>query len=131
MNVQGGYRGSTGPEFDRLLVESVDESFALILGEIPKRALYASIEKNHGVAINRVPERVDDFTVALETLFGVPASRSIARVIVKRLYSELGLTYVERPDWRLPDYVNEAKSRMTLCSRSNDRSLTLEDLPRR
>jgi len=39
---------------------------------------------------------------------------AIERVIVKRLYSELGLTYVERPDWRLPDYVSEARSRTTL-----------------
>jgi hypothetical protein len=129
--MQRGYRRSTGPEFDRLLVESVHESFALILGEIPKRALYASIERNYAVAISRVPERLDDFAEALETLFGVPASRSIARVIVKRLYSELGLTYIERPDWRLPDYVNEAKSRMTLCSGPYDRSLTFEDLARR
>jgi hypothetical protein len=57
---------------------------------------------------------LNEFTAALETFFGVMPSKAMVRIIVKRLYSKLGLTYVERPDWRLFDYVNEAKSRRTL-----------------
>ena len=110
-------------EIDRMLVEALDESFAAILGEIPKKTVYDILEKKHAIAVNRIPERLNEFTTALVTLFGVMASKVIVRIIVKRLYSKLGLTYVERPDWRLPDYVNEAKSRRTLFNDPAELSL--------
>jgi hypothetical protein len=97
-----------------LLVESLNESFVTILGEIPKKTVYDILEKNHGIAWNHIPERLNEFTVALETLFGAVPSKAMVRFIVKRLYSKLGLTYIERPEWRLPDYVSEAKSRTTM-----------------
>ena len=109
-----GHRGTSGNDFDRLLVKVLDESFASILGEIPKRTLYGVLETNHTITANRIPERLDDFTLALETLFGAAATKVIVRIIARRLYSKLGLTYIDRPDWRLPDYVSEAKSRTTL-----------------
>jgi hypothetical protein len=105
---------STAPDFDRLLVESLDESFAAILGEIPKKTVYDVLQKNHAITRNRIPERLNEFTDALETVFGAASSKVLERIIVKGLYSKLGLTYVERPDWRLFDYVTEAKSRTTL-----------------
>jgi hypothetical protein len=54
------------------------------------------------------------FTAALETLFGATCSKVLTRIIAKGLYSKLGLTFIERPDWRLLDYLTEAKSRTTL-----------------
>jgi hypothetical protein len=114
------------PEIDRMLVEALNESFATILGEIPKRTVYDILEKKHAIAVNRIPERLNEFTTALETLFGVMPSKAIVRIIVKRLYSKLGLTYVERPDWRLPDYVNEAKSRRTLFNEPAELSLKFD-----
>ena len=109
-----GHRGTLRHDFDGLFVKVLDESFTSILGEIPKRTLFSVLETNHAIAANRIPERLDDFTLALETLFGVAPSKAIVRIIAKRLYSKLGLTFIERPDWRLPDYVSEAKSRTTL-----------------
>jgi hypothetical protein len=105
---------STGPEFDRLLVQSLDESFTAILGEIPKKTLYDGLEKNYAIARNRIPERLNELTAALETVFGTTCNKVIVRIIAEGLYSKLGLTFIERPDWRLPDYVTEAKSRTTL-----------------
>jgi len=103
-------------EFDRLLVESLDENVAMILGEIAKKVVYEILEKKYTIARNRIPERLNELTSAFETMFGAVSSTIIVRVIVKRLYSELGLTYVERPDWRLPDYVSEARSRTKLLN---------------
>lgn len=105
---------STAPRFDRLLVEALDESFAAILGEIPKKTVYDILEKNHAITRNRIPEKLNEFTVALETVFGAAPSKVLERIVVKELYSKLGLTYIERPDWKLDDYVTEAKSRTTL-----------------
>jgi hypothetical protein len=114
VHVQTGGPRSITADFDRLLVESLDESFAAILGEIPKKTVYDVLQKNHAIARNHIPERLNEFTAALETVFGAASSRVLERIIVKGLYSKLGLTYVERPDWRLFDYVTEAKSRTTL-----------------
>jgi hypothetical protein len=124
--VQTRCHSSREPEIDRMLVESLNESFATILGEIPKKTVYDILEKKHAIAVNRIPERLNEFTTALETLFGFTGSNAIVRIIVKRLYSKLGLTYVERPDWRLPDYVNEAKSRRTLFNEPAELSLKFE-----
>ena len=104
----------SGSEFNRLLVQSLDESFTQILGEIPKKTFYDGLQKSHAIARNRIPERLNEFTAALETVFGVTCSRVLVRIIAMELYSKLGLTFIERPDWRLLEYVTEAKSRTTL-----------------
>jgi hypothetical protein len=101
-------------ELDRLLVESVDESFAAILGEIPKKTLFDLLEKNRAITKNRIPEKLNEFTTAMDTVFGTTTSKVLESLIVKGLYSKLALTYIERPDWRLLDYLTEAKSRTTL-----------------
>ncbi len=121
-------RGDSGkePEIDRMLVEALNESLATILGEIPKKTVYDILKKKHAIAVNRIPERLNEFTTVLETLFGVMASKVIVRIVVKRLYLKLGLTYVERPDWRLADYVNEAKSRRTLFNDPAELSLVFD-----
>lgn len=103
-------------DFNSLLIESLDESVAMVLGEIAKRAVYETIDKNYNIARSHIPEKLNEFTMALEAIFGVTASKTMTRVIIKRLYSKLGLTFVERPDWRLPDYATEARSRMSLFS---------------
>jgi hypothetical protein len=112
----------TGPEFDRLFVQSLDDSFTKILGEIPMKTFYDGLEKKHAITRNRIPERLDEFTAALEIVFGVTCSKVLMRIIATELYSKLGLTFIERPDWRLHEYVTEAKSRTTLFKH---RKLTL------
>lgn len=117
-------------EFDRLLIESLDESAAMVLGEIARKAVYEVLEKKYGIERNRIPERLNELTSAFETIFGATAGKTMVRAIVKRLYSKLGLTFVEIPDWRLPDYVREARARMTLYRDSTQRPLTWERLAR-
>ena len=112
-------------EIDRMLVESVNESFAAILGEIPKKTVCDILEKKHAIAVNRIPERLNEFTAALETLFGFTGSKAIVRIIVKRLYSKLALTYIERPEWRLSDYVSEARSRTTMFDAPKTRRFSI------
>ena len=104
----------TTSELDRLLVESLDESFAAILGEIPKKTLFDLLERNHIITKNCIPEKLNDFTTAMDTVFGTTTSKVLESIVVKGLYSKLALTYIERPDWRLLDYMIEARSRTTL-----------------
>jgi len=117
-------------EFDRVLIESLDESTAAVLGEIAKKSIYEILEKNYAITRNRVPERLNELTSAFEAMFGAASSKTIVRTIVKRLYTKLGLTFVEMPDWRLPDYVKEARARSILYGDSSKRHLTWERLLR-
>jgi len=117
-------------QFNRLLIESLDESAAMVLGEIARKAVYEVLEKKYGIERNHIPERLNELTSAFETIFGPVPSKTMVRAIVKRLYSKLELTFVEIPDWRLPDYVREARARMTLYGGSTERPLTWERLAR-
>jgi hypothetical protein len=117
-------------EFDRLLVESLDESAAMVLGEIARKAVYEILETKYDITRNRIPERPNELTSAFERMFGTAPSRTILRAIAKTLYSKLGLTFIEIPDWRLPDYVREARTRMTVDGDSGKRHLVWERLIR-
>jgi len=105
-------------EFDRLLIESVDESLAGLLGDVVRKAVYDALEKHFSITRNQIPERLDDFSLGLEKSFGIVPSKTIGKVIVKRFHSKLGLLFVERADWRLPDYVREARTKMSGRSES-------------
>ncbi len=94
-----------------MLVESVDESLTGVLGEIVRNAVYNALEKHYSIARNQIPERLNDFALGLDRSFGVVPGKTIGKVIVKRLYSKLGLTFIEKTDWRLPDYVKEARTK--------------------
>jgi hypothetical protein len=96
-------------EFDRLLADSLNQSAATVLGEIASKALFEVIENKYAVARNRIPERPEELTLALERSVGIAVSKTIERIVAKRLYSKLGLTFVGKTNWRLADYVREAR----------------------
>ena len=104
--------------FDRLLIESVDETLAAVLGEIIREAVYDALKNRFNITMDQVPEKLDDFSLDLEKLMGKVPSRTLRKAIIKRFYAELGLEFVERANWRLPDYVREARTKMSGRSES-------------
>jgi hypothetical protein len=99
--------------FDRLLINSVEETLAALLGEILREAVYDALRNRFNITMDQVPERLDDFSLDLEKLLGTVPSKTIRRAMIKRFYAELGLEFVERANWRLPDYVREARTKMS------------------
>lgn len=61
---------------------------------------------------------VNDFTIllaesvseGLRDLLGEKSSRMITKIIVKRLYSRLGLEFWERSNYSFSDYLREART---------------------
>lgn len=104
--------------FDRLLIESVDETLAAVLGEILKEAVYDALRNRYNITVDQVPQRLDDFSLDLEKLMGAAPSKTIRRAIIKSFYAKLGLEFVERANWRLPNYVREARTKMSGRSES-------------
>ncbi|MGQ9564928.1 MAG: hypothetical protein ACUVT5_00065 [Candidatus Bathyarchaeales archaeon] len=82
-------------DFEELLLEAIDEGLSS-LGESSKWAIYFHLEKNFKIEKREIPSRIQDFTEALEGIFGVGAS-FLEILIMKRLYEKIGVT-VEWPE---------------------------------
>lgn len=88
--------------FCQILVESIDEAF-LTLGENAKSSIYFYLETKCAIPKQDIPNRVDDFSDALEEIFGM-AARQIEILIMKCLNQRVDCTYKwVSPKWLVPD----------------------------
>lgn len=94
-------------QFNCSLLEAVDESL-LALGEVARRSIYRHLEWNYQVERGDIPEKLEAFHKCLQGIFGA-ATNVIERLVAKRLYSKLGLSFESYENWTLVDYVNHAK----------------------
>jgi hypothetical protein len=94
--------------FREALLEAVDYGL-LVLGEIVRQAIYERIEKDHGIKRAEIPERLEAFHKALESVLGVSA-KTVERLIARNLYQRLGLNFTPHPEWTLIEYVDHAKA---------------------
>jgi hypothetical protein len=94
--------------FREALLEAVDYGLT-VLGEIVKQAIYGQIENHHGLKRAEIPERLEAFHKALESILGVSA-KTVERLIAKNLYQRLGLNFTSHPEWTLIEYVDHAKT---------------------
>lgn len=95
-------------EFDKSVAESVDESLSGLLGENVRQALYDYWRNGFSIPKDQIALKVNDLDLALEKTFG-SAGPTVAKCIVKRLYSKLGLEFTEKSNYGLVEYVAEAK----------------------
>ena len=89
-------------EFNEILVESIDEAF-LTLGEKTKSSMYFYLDTKFAISKQDIPERLDDFSDALEQILGL-AARQIEILIMKCLNQRVDCTYKwVGPKWLVPD----------------------------
>lgn len=105
----GGMRTQTDP-VDLLLLESMDEALTDLLGGRAREGVYDCLERNCLIARNEIPNRLDDFFKLLDETFG-KGSKTIGKVIAKRLYAKLGWEFVELSSYELPDYLKVFRDR--------------------
>jgi len=98
-------------DFDRLILESVDEALTDILATRTTQALYCYLEQNHSIRRDQLPEKLDVFEDVCKNLFGAGRG-TIAKAIARRLYSKLGWAFWEVATFGLVDYVNRARIRL-------------------
>jgi len=75
-------------DFDKLLLEAVDEGLSSI-GESSRLAIYFHLEKAFNVKRHEIPYKIEDFTGAIEKIFGLGAN-FLEILIMKRLYEKVG-----------------------------------------
>jgi hypothetical protein len=94
-----------------LLVECMDEALADLLGRRAREAIYDHLERNCLIARNEIPNRLGDFFRLLDETFG-KGSKTIGKVIAKRLYAKLGWEFIEVSSYELKDYVTMVRDRL-------------------
>ena len=82
-------------EFEKLLVETIDESLSS-LGESPKHAILFHLENSFNIKKQEIPNKIDSFDTALKKLFG-PGANFLERLIVKKLGEKAHPLFKELP----------------------------------
>lgn len=74
--------------FQGMLLEAIDEGLSS-LGDSSKLAIYFHLEKTFDIKKCDIPNRIDDFTSAIEAIFGQGA-KLLQIQIMKNLHKKLG-----------------------------------------
>lgn len=98
-------------DFGAALIESVDEAIKMLFSEEVLEALFLNLKERRSITREEIPNELPTLCIVLEKYFG-PSSRTIGRMIARRLYAKLNLEFVAVPHFQLPDYVDTAKKRL-------------------
>ncbi|MGD6807827.1 MAG: hypothetical protein ACQCN4_12825 [Candidatus Bathyarchaeia archaeon] len=102
-------------EFEAILLEAIDEAL-LTLGKNVQLSIYFHLETKFGLPKQFIPDRISDFSNALEKIFG-PASKKIEILIMKFLNEKVKCTYEwVGPKWLIPDITFEDYIKMVMFS---------------
>jgi hypothetical protein len=78
--------------FDLAVIESIDEVFTN-LGENVKEAMYSYLEIRYSMQKEQIPSMIDEFTDAVESLFG-EAAKLVELKIIERIQGRVkGFSY--------------------------------------
>jgi hypothetical protein len=95
---------------DDLLLQSIDEVLADLLGRRTREAVYDSLERNYSLARSDIPNELNKFFGLLERNFG-KGSITIGKSIIKRLYEKLDWKFADVPGFEFMDYMEAIRTR--------------------
>lgn len=116
-------------DFTKLLLEAVDETLSS-LGDSSKRAIYFYLERNFSIKKQDIPDRIEEFTEAIEKLFGNGA-KILEIQIMKHLYENLGRDFEylsENNDLLFTDYANVVRTHVDKPARASIDTRRLKSL---
>jgi hypothetical protein len=96
-----------------LILASIDDTLSDLFGIRGRDILYDHVARNHSFGREEIPEHLDEFFALLTDTFS-DGSRTIARTMLRRLYSKLGWKFAVIPGLKFDDYITEAKARIAL-----------------
>ena len=114
--------------FNDILLESIDKSF-LTLGENSKSAIYFHLESKFAISRQDIPDRVCDFSDAIDQIFGL-AARQLEILMMKCLNEKIECTYDwVGPKWLIPDLTFPKYVKMLeLCFEDKKQNVEVEAL---
>lgn len=91
-----------GKKFEVILLETLDEALSA-LGETVKKTVYFHLQQKFLIAKQEIPFKIDDFSDALEQIFGSGA-RTLEVLIMTKLHQKIKSRYRwEGPNWLVPE----------------------------
>ena len=93
------------------MLSVVDETMKQIFGEASTKAIYGYLENNSHLKLEEVAEEPEVFSASLKRLLGSGAL-VIENLILKKLYSKLGLKFEAKKGYGFSDYVKELRKRL-------------------
>ena len=94
--------------FEELLLAAMDEEFSS-LGEECKQAIYFLLEKEFKLNKQNIPSRIEDFSEAIESIFGIGAQVLEIR-IMKNLFKKIGRPFPYLHNQKFLDCTNYIES---------------------
>lgn len=98
-------------KLDELLIKSLDEALKEIFGETGARIIYDYLRDKYSLKREELPERLEDFEKGLEKILSSGAWVT-ERMALKNLYSNLGLEYRNKANYRFVDHVAKLKKQL-------------------
>ena len=112
-------------EFDIILLAAIDEAFSG-LGEPVKKSIYFHLERDFHVSKQEIPSRIDDFTNALELIFG-PGAKHLEILIMKSLCVKVNCSYKwQGPNWLVPNLTFKEYIELAKISHEEEREGNIE-----
>lgn len=96
---------------DDLVLESLDEVLADLLGKKCKEAIYDHLERNYSIAREKIPENLQKFFELLEETFG-RGSKTIGNAVIRKLFEKLGWEFGEVGSFEFFDYLDAMRARI-------------------
>jgi CBS domain-containing protein len=87
----------TRESFCKMFGEAIDEAFSS-LGKPTRKAIYIHLKNSFGIAKHEIPYRINDFSDALEKIFG-PGARNLEILCIKNIQAKARIDY----KWDLPE----------------------------
>lgn len=85
--------------FEQILLEAIDEALSS-LGESVKKSIYFHVENSFNIKRQEIPQRLADFSEALERIFG-PGARHLEISFMKSLHAKIKVT-CKWPEYEWP-----------------------------
>jgi hypothetical protein len=121
-------------KFDNVLLDAIDLAFSA-LGQNVKFTIYFNLETKFELPKKTIPDRISDFSNALDQIFG-QAARSLEILIMKYLNDKVKCNYSwVGPKWLVPDltfekYINLVRMSVEGSGKIGDVEVLLNDYQR-
>lgn len=102
--------GERTERLDDLLLDMVDGAMKRVFREAGAKVIYDYMEHSSSLRREEIAEKTDVFSVDLKRLLGSGAF-VIERLILKNLYSRLGLKFKEKEGHGFSDYIKELRNK--------------------
>ena len=104
---QDGYRAGNRTDFDKILVESVNEAIALVLGRKTSPELERHLQAFLGFSYENI-DTIELLFTSLERAYGLFGS-AVPKLVVKRMYQKAEVPFYEVTGTPMIQYVYDLK----------------------